>query len=168
MQSENVCRLVPSAQYMLADGLRRASGSSRSQHDVADQNDRFVVVGHALFGDILDALRRVHDISDQRIVDAPRSPDVSHHCGASMYAYPDSHGRQAKSSSTPIVANNRRRDRARCPTGSGGMIRLQFRRSPKCHQRVADVFVYGAAFRLHAGGEQPEMVIEEGRCIGRR
>ena len=48
------------------------------------------------------------------------------------------------------------------------MIRLQFRRSPKCHQRVADVFVYGAAFRLHAGGEKPEMIIEEGRRIRRR
>ncbi len=48
------------------------------------------------------------------------------------------------------------------------MVQLQFRRSPKRHQRVADIFVYRAAFRLHAGGEEPEMVIEERRRIGRR
>ena len=122
---------MPSAQHMLADGLRRASGSGRSQHDVADQNDRFVFVGHALFGDILDALRGVHDVSDQRIVDAPRSPDVSHHCGAGMYAYPDSHGWQAEPSSTPIVTNDRGRDRARCATGSGGMIQSAIQALPK-------------------------------------
>ena len=85
-----------------------------------------------------------------------------------MYAYPDPDGWQVTPSSTPIVVNDRGRDRDRCATGSGGMILLQFRRSPKCHQRVADVLVYRAALGLHAGGEQPEMVIEERRRIGRR
>ena len=159
---------MASAQNMLADGLRRTFRAGGSLHDIADQNNSLVIIGHVLFGDIFDALRGIHDIADQGIVDAPRSPDVSHHCRAGMYAYPDSHGRQAKRPPTPIVANDRGCDRARGATGSGGMIQLQFRRPPKCHQRVADVFVYGAAFRLHAGGEKPEMIIEESRSIGRR
>ena len=73
------------------------------------------------------------------------------------------HGWQAKLSSTPIVTNDRGRDCSGCATGSDGMIHLQFGRPPKCHQRVADVLVDGAAFRLHAGSEEPKMVIEE-RC----
>ena len=104
---------MASAQNILADGLRRKFRAGGSLHDIADQNNSLVIIGHVLFGDIFDALRGIHDISDQGIVDAPRSPDVSDHCRAGMYAYPDSHGAQAKSSSTPIIANNRGRDRAR-------------------------------------------------------
>ncbi len=115
---------MASAQNMRADGLCRKFRPDGSLHDIADQNNSLIIIGHALFGDIFDALRRVHNVSDQRIVDAPRGPDVSHHCGAGMYAYSDSHGWLAEPSSTPIVTNDRGRDRSGCATGSGRMIQL--------------------------------------------
>jgi hypothetical protein len=138
------------------------------EHILAYEHNRLLFAPHGVPGDFLDALRHVHDVANQSIVDASRSSDIANYRAASMDADADSYGGHAKLPLMPIVVNDRRRDRASRTTGARGMIWLPFRCAPKGHQRVANELIYSAVFHLHAGSQKPKMVIEESRRIGSR
>ena len=67
-----------------------------------------------------------------------------------------------------IVADDRRRDRARSPAGPGRMIRLQLGRAQKAINELPMNLSMVPCLRVHAGGEEAEMMVEERRRIGCR
>ena len=85
-----------------------------------------------------------------------------------MDADADARGRPPVGLSLGIVGRHGLGDGKAGAAGPEGVVLLNIGRTPECHQRIADVLVYGALLRFHAAGEQREVLVQEAGDLGRR